>query len=130
MAVAPPKLPRMLEWQQHQLARVMARAVHMDRSVVEIETYVKRRLDADIAAGSDPLVPLTTTMSDAELRRWQYCVENARRAEETAARLRRELREELEHIQGPVSMTSWWPWRPSPPTSPNGTANPAISRAL
>jgi hypothetical protein len=92
-----PKLPRMLEFQQ-QLARVMSRAVQMDRRVTEIEKYVKRRLDSAVAAGSDPLIPLTTAMSDAELARWQYCQDASARAELTAARLQRELREELEHL--------------------------------
>jgi hypothetical protein len=89
-----PKLPKMLEWQQWQLARTMARAVQMSRRVVEIETYVKRRLDDAIAAGGDPLIPLTTAMSDGEFSRWQYCQEASARAELTAARLRKELREE------------------------------------
>jgi hypothetical protein len=113
-----PKLPKMLEWQQHQLARVMARAVQMDRRVVEIETYVKRRLDDAVAAGTDPLVPLTTAMSDAELQRWQYCIESARRAEETAAKLRKELRESWSTFEAP-GRRIWllrWPLNRSPRT--------------
>jgi hypothetical protein len=38
-----PKLPKMLEWQQHQLARVMARAVQMDRRVSAILNISRAR---------------------------------------------------------------------------------------
>jgi hypothetical protein len=100
-----PKLPKMLDWQAQQLSRVMARATQMDRRVVELETFVKNRVDAGIAehaarTGQELSVPLVIAMTPDEFQRWQYVQDASARAELTAARLRKELREELEHLRG------------------------------
>jgi hypothetical protein len=45
-------------------------------------------------------VPLVIAMQPDEWARWMYCQEASTRAELAAAKLRKELREELEHIRG------------------------------
>jgi hypothetical protein len=44
-----PRLPRMLDWRQHQLARSMATATQMAKRALEIELYVEKRLKAAYA---------------------------------------------------------------------------------
>jgi hypothetical protein len=99
-----PKFPRMLTWQQQQLSRLMSRAVQMSRRVTELEQFVKARIDKGIEedaaiTGQHLSVPVVIAMTPDELARWQYCQEASTRAELAAAKLRKELREELEHIQ-------------------------------
>jgi hypothetical protein len=100
-----PRLPKMLAWQQQQLGRLMSRALQMNRRVTELERFVQNRIDKGVEehaqlTGQRLAVPLVIAMQPDELQRWMYCQEAATRAELAAARLRRELREELEHIQG------------------------------
>jgi hypothetical protein len=93
-----PRLPKMLAWQQHQLGRVMSRAAaQMSRRVVELEQFVQRRIDT--ATDEQERLPLVMAMQPDELQRWMYCQEAATRAELAAAKLRKELREELEHLR-------------------------------
>jgi hypothetical protein len=96
-----PRLPKMLAWQTQQLGRLMSRASQMSRRVVELEQYVQARIDkgTDELTGQRLAVPLVLAMQPDELQRWMYCQEASTRAELAAAKLRKELREELEHIR-------------------------------
>lgn len=70
----------------------------MAKRVVEIEQYVKARL-RELKRVHGKVVPLVVAMSDDEFARWTYCQEASRRADETADRLIKSLREEMDHMQ-------------------------------
>jgi hypothetical protein len=65
----------------------------------EIEKYVKKRA-RELATGDNKSLPLALVMTDGEFQRWTFCVEASRRADESADRLLKSLREEMERIQG------------------------------
>jgi hypothetical protein len=74
------KLPKMLEWQQQQLGRVMSRATQMDRKLVELEQFVQDRVDKGIAeharlTGQVLAVPFLIAITEDEMARWQFCFE-------------------------------------------------------
>jgi hypothetical protein len=77
----------------------------MSRRVVELEQFVQARIDKGVEehaaiTGQRLNVPLVIAMQPDEWQRWMYCQEASTRAELAAAKLRKELREELEHIRG------------------------------
>jgi hypothetical protein len=93
-----PKLPPVLKFRGQQLGRVMSRAKQMAQRVAEIEKYIKAR-SCELKAGYGKVLPLALVMSDAEFARWSYCQEASRRADETADRLIKSLREEIDRMQ-------------------------------
>jgi hypothetical protein len=92
------KLPPVLKFRGQQLGRTMARAKQMAQRVGEIEQYVKKRA-RELASGYNKHLPLALVMSDSEFARWQFCVEASRRADESADRLIKSLREEVESMR-------------------------------
>jgi hypothetical protein len=98
------ELPRTLRWRQAQLGRAMSAASQMNRRAAELEAFVKRRLRQaqaeHLRRGTPaPPYPLILAMEDIEFSRWQYCREAARRADETAAKLEKELFERLAQLR-------------------------------
>jgi hypothetical protein len=70
----------------------------MGARVAEIETYVRKRAK-ELATGYNKRLPLALIMTDGEFQRWTFCVEASRRADESADRLLKSLREEMEHMK-------------------------------
>jgi hypothetical protein len=118
-----PILPPALKFRSEQLGRVMSRANQMGRRVAEIERYVKKRARV-LATGYNKYLPLALVMSDSEFQRWTFCVEASRRADESADRLLRSLREEMDHLRSagtPDLVRRRWrlsPTRSSPSRKP------------
>jgi hypothetical protein len=94
----PPSIPPVLTFRGEQLGRVMSRAKQMSQRVSEIEKYVKKRA-RELATGYNKRLPLALVMSDSEFARWTFCVEASRRADESADRLLKSLREEMDHLR-------------------------------
>jgi hypothetical protein len=98
-------LPRLLRWRQQQLSRAMSAAVQLGRRTQELEVFVKRRLrqarseHLRLKGTEAPAYPLILAMEPIEYERWQYCREAARRADETASRLEKELFERLRDLR-------------------------------
>jgi hypothetical protein len=90
-----PSIPPVLTFRGEQLGRVISRAKQMSQRIAEIEKYVKKRA-RELAVGYNKHLPLALVMSDSEFARWSYCQEASRRADETADRLIKSLREEVE----------------------------------
>jgi hypothetical protein len=93
-----PKLPPALLFRGQQLGRVMSRAKAMGARVAGIESYLKKRA-RELATGYNKRLPLALIMSDSEFARWTFCVEASRRADESADRLLKSLREEMDHLR-------------------------------
>jgi hypothetical protein len=93
-----PILPPSLKFRSEQLGRVMSRANQTARRVAEIEAYIRRR-SRELKAGYGKQLPLALVMSDSEFQRWSFCLEASRRADETADRLIKSLREEVESMR-------------------------------
>jgi hypothetical protein len=94
----PPSIPPVLTFRGEQLGRAVSRAKQMSQRVVEIEKYVKKRA-RELATGYNKRLPLALVMSDSEFARWTFCVEASRRADESADRLLKSLREEMDHLR-------------------------------